>query len=187
MRPGKNRLRRRTDGRVPKACRQRAFALRRRLQAAQDASSRRRFPPSRSGWKRFSENTKKTLAFFNHLCYYIRALGRAWYAPVAQLDRVTGYEPVGRGFESLPAYQTRQIRTQGRLARHSALSGFFITHINTHIGQKQGRLRLEAALLRWKKLMKQSAMMCMPVSILSIPRGKTVTGHRWSRPDSGVS
>lgn len=27
------------------------------------------------------------------------------FAPVAQLDRVTGYEPVGRGFESLPAYQ----------------------------------------------------------------------------------
>ena len=32
---------------------------------------------------------------------------RLWYAPVAQLDRVTGYEPVGRGFESLPAYQKR--------------------------------------------------------------------------------
>ena len=30
---------------------------------------------------------------------------KALYAPVAQLDRVTGYEPVGRGFESLPAYQ----------------------------------------------------------------------------------
>ena len=29
-------------------------------------------------------------------------------APVAQLDRVTGYEPVGRGFESLPAYQKVQ-------------------------------------------------------------------------------
>lgn len=27
------------------------------------------------------------------------------YAPVAQLDRVPGYEPVGRGFESLRAYQ----------------------------------------------------------------------------------
>ena len=27
------------------------------------------------------------------------------YALVAQLDRVTGYEPVGRGFESLPARQ----------------------------------------------------------------------------------
>lgn len=26
-------------------------------------------------------------------------------APVAQLDRVTGYEPVGRGFESLLAHQ----------------------------------------------------------------------------------
>ena len=28
------------------------------------------------------------------------------YAPVAQLDRVTGYEPVGRGFESLLAHHT---------------------------------------------------------------------------------
>ena len=27
------------------------------------------------------------------------------YALVAQLDRVTGYEPVGQGFESLPARQ----------------------------------------------------------------------------------
>ena len=27
------------------------------------------------------------------------------YAGVAQLDRVTGYEPVGRGFESLRPYQ----------------------------------------------------------------------------------
>ena len=27
------------------------------------------------------------------------------YAAVAQLDRVTGYEPVGRGFESLQPYQ----------------------------------------------------------------------------------
>ena len=25
------------------------------------------------------------------------------FAPIAQLDRVTGYEPVGRGFESLLA------------------------------------------------------------------------------------
>ena len=30
---------------------------------------------------------------------------KALYAPVAQLDRVTGYEPVGRGFESLWARQ----------------------------------------------------------------------------------
>ena len=30
-------------------------------------------------------------------------------APVAQLDRVTGYEPVGQGFESLPAYQEKPV------------------------------------------------------------------------------
>ena len=30
-------------------------------------------------------------------------------APVAQLDRVTGYEPVGRGFESLLPYQAPSI------------------------------------------------------------------------------
>ena len=30
--------------------------------------------------------------------------GKLMYAPVAQLDRVTDYESVGRGFESLPAY-----------------------------------------------------------------------------------
>ena len=28
-------------------------------------------------------------------------------ALVAQLDRVTGYEPVGRGFESLPAHHAK--------------------------------------------------------------------------------
>ena len=32
---------------------------------------------------------------------------RVAYAPVAQLDRVTDYESVGRGFESLLAYQFR--------------------------------------------------------------------------------
>ena len=37
-------------------------------------------------------------------CYYIEALKSA-YAPVAQLDRVTDYESVGQGFESLLAYQ----------------------------------------------------------------------------------
>ena len=37
--------------------------------------------------------------------YYIQAFERSAYAPVAQLDRVTDYESVGRGFESLLAYQ----------------------------------------------------------------------------------
>ena len=35
----------------------------------------------------------------------MQALAKVRYAPVAQLDRVTDYESVGRGFESLPAYQ----------------------------------------------------------------------------------
>ena len=35
----------------------------------------------------------------------MQALERVRYALVAQLDRVTDYESVGRGFESLPAYQ----------------------------------------------------------------------------------
>ena len=30
------------------------------------------------------------------------------YAPVAQLDRVFGYEPKGRGFESRPAYHQKK-------------------------------------------------------------------------------
>ena len=40
------------------------------------------------------------------------------YAPIAQLDRVTDYESVGRGFESLSAYQKYQIPSQ--------VSGIFI-------------------------------------------------------------
>ena len=31
------------------------------------------------------------------------------YAPLAQLDRVFGYEPKGRGFESLTACQKKQV------------------------------------------------------------------------------
>ena len=39
--------------------------------------------------------------------YYITAVKNAL---VAQLDRVTGYEPVGRGFESLQARQKHRSR-----------------------------------------------------------------------------
>ncbi len=41
-------------------------------------------------------------------CAIISWLACQAYAPVAQLDRVTDYESVGRGFESLPAYQKRE-------------------------------------------------------------------------------
>ena len=47
---------------------------------------------------------KKVLAFLKRLCYDIQAPEIKGHAPVAQLDRVTDYESVGRGFESLPAY-----------------------------------------------------------------------------------
>ena len=42
------------------------------------------------------------------MCYTYQAVKgetSSRYAAVAQLDRVTGYEPVGRGFESLQPYQ----------------------------------------------------------------------------------
>ena len=53
---------------------------------------------------------------------------------VAQLDRVTGYEPVGRGFESLQARQAPNVRTQTRgsenlnrvFAFHSVYKSFHI-------------------------------------------------------------
>ena len=41
------------------------------------------------------------------------------YALVAQLDRVTGYEPVGQGFESL---QTRQVK-------RSVITGRFFVYL----------------------------------------------------------
>ena len=40
---------------------------------------------------------------------------------VAQLDRVTGYEPVGRGFESLQARQSVQLQQS---ENHVFLRGF---------------------------------------------------------------
>ena len=42
---------------------------------------------------------------------YLGAQGSA-DASLAQLDRVTGYEPVGRGFESLPAHRKASVERQ---------------------------------------------------------------------------
>ena len=56
---------------------------------------------------------KKSVAFLFYLCYIIGAQKvQHIYALVAQLDRVTGYEPVGRGFESLLAHQSFSILTK---------------------------------------------------------------------------
>ena len=56
---------------------------------------------------------------------------RSIYAPVAQLDRVSGYEPEGQGFESLPARHSKTLD----IVEFSTISGFFflskkITHLN---------------------------------------------------------
>ena len=49
------------------------------------------------------------LDILEYRCYYMQAIEIA-HAPVAQLDRVTDYESVGQGFESLPAYQNEHLR-----------------------------------------------------------------------------
>ena len=58
---------------------------------------------------------------------YLGALER--YAPIAQLDRVTDYESVGRGFESLSAYQKADTRN-GYL--------FFYLEVGTRKGLTNG-------------------------------------------------
>ena len=63
---------------------------------------------------------KKACFFILNVLLYAGTCESA-YAPIAQLDRVTGYEPVGRGFESLSAYQTVQIRTFYQLVKGSDL------------------------------------------------------------------
>ena len=53
---------------------------------------------------------------------------------VAQLDRVTGYEPVGRGFESLQARQHRACARDHVVARKARLplSGMIVVHRLRH-------------------------------------------------------
>ena len=58
---------------------------------------------------------KKTLDFGAHTVVLYKTVSEniadenILYAPVAQLDRVFGYEPKGRGFESLLAYQINRL------------------------------------------------------------------------------
>ena len=62
-----------------------------------------------AGCEKYLDYLKKVLAFFAVVCYYTLALRKQMYAAVAQLDRVTDYESVGRGFESLSPYQERVV------------------------------------------------------------------------------
>ena len=66
-------------------------------------------PSREAGRKKYSIFFEKGLAFFGTMWYYTLALRKQMYAAVAQLDRVTDYESVGRGFESLSPYQERVV------------------------------------------------------------------------------
>ena len=61
---------------------------------------------------------KSTCIFKKSMLYCSSTAREQMYAAIAQLDRVTDYESVGRGFESLSAYQKYQIPSQ--------VSGIFI-------------------------------------------------------------
>ena len=64
---------------------------------------------------------EKPLDFYVLLCYNGKAVHKKRkYAPVAQPDRVFGYEPKGRGFESLQACQPSQFDCGGFLLPGSA-------------------------------------------------------------------
>ena len=56
--------------------------------------------------------------------YNVRVLA---YAPVAQLDRATGFEPVGRGFESLRAHHINPLQLID--PSHSHLGGFRLAFV----------------------------------------------------------
>lgn len=57
------------------------------------------------------------------------------HAPVAQLDRVFGYEPKGRGFESLLAYQEKPLLSNRTIEVFLYLSAKLQqTHVTAKIG-----------------------------------------------------
>ena len=65
----------------------------------------------------------------NIFCDTIIKLSVRRYAAVAQLDRVTGYEPVGRGFESLQPYQNVLMKDTAQKTPHESAA---FSHIMRH-------------------------------------------------------
>ena len=63
------------------------------------------------------------------------------YAPIAQLDRVTDYESVGRGFESLSAYQKNRYPF-----RDNGFSNMSVEWDSNNQMQQSGGLLLAAGL-----------------------------------------
>ncbi len=80
--------------------------------------------------QKFFVFSQKRLDKHPPVCYNIRVLKRALHAALAQLDRVTGYEPVGRGFESLTPYQ--------KIPNASVFGIFCILLFTFHTSRKTG-------------------------------------------------
>ena len=78
--------------------------------------------------KKFLTFGKKSLHFAVDCDNIIKLSVSSWrYAAVAQLDRVTGYEPVGRGFESLQPYQ--------KSPETERFQGFFVAVFNRFVSR----------------------------------------------------
>ena len=68
--------------------------------------------------------SKKHLHFLIRCAIICRHVSGRAHAPVAQLDRVTDYESVGRGFESLSPYHVKKPRIE-RFQAFFVFSGSF--------------------------------------------------------------
>ena len=93
--------------------------------------------------KKFEKNKNSTCQIKKYVLLFIscqREILLLRYAAVAQLDRVFGYEPKGRGFESLLAYQKSRVHcarlfcllcTERRIScdAHNVLTMYIQCHI----------------------------------------------------------
>ena len=80
---------------------------------------------------------------------YERSKNTAECAPVAQLDRVFGYEPKGRGFESLSA-------------RHAAASQLLAAALLLSIYKMQRRFKLILERCRYGVIKNRSKIQAVP-------------------------
>ena len=76
--------------------------------------------------KKFKRNRKKGLHFQGGCAIIIKLHEEIGHAPLAQLDRASGYGPEGRGFESLRAYQQKGLKREV-----SSLFANFSEHLAT--------------------------------------------------------
>ena len=63
----------------------------------------------RRGSYKFGFILKKALTYFRFLVMIYESSGTTRHDSVAQLDRVTDYESVGLGFESLPGHHRKKL------------------------------------------------------------------------------